>query len=121
MVISAADPPLSPAAAAELISDAGPGLVPVTGYFTVPSDGPVTSGRLPLEGGVDQLVSAVADAFAEDGRTGIEGLVVYGIGFQPAADTGLVGAGIDTLRSNGLIVYLCTLPVASGGCSLHPP
>lgn len=98
-----------------------PGLVPLLAYFYVPSDGPVTAGTFGLEHGADVGVGLVVSAFAEDGRTGIEQLVVYGIGFTPTGSDDEVEMAVRRLLDLGFTVDECSTPVARGGCWLSRP
>lgn len=121
LLIASLDTPISPESAAELIAATQPGLTASVGYFVVPSDGPQSAGRVGLESGIDGLVAAVAAAFAQDGRTGIDRLVIHAIGVAPGADEQSITDALEVLTAAGLNIYLCTTPIILGGCNVSPP
>jgi len=98
---------------------AGPGLRPLVAYFYVPTQQPTTVGKFPATGG-DELAE-VAASFAEDGRTGLQDLRIYGIGFEPARPAGQVDAAVERFKALGFDVSTCSVSVALGGCPLYPP
>lgn len=121
LLIARFDTPASPEEVAALIVETQPGLVAYVGYFVIPSDGPVTTGHMGLEQGVEGLVAAVEAALAEDGRTGVERLLIHAIGFRAGGSESEIADALDILEARGFELSLCTLPMAIGGCSVSPP
>ena len=120
-IIVPLDPPLPVSEIDSLGGVGAPGLDPMLAYFYVPSEGPESIGTIGLEQGAEFGVGFVASAFAEDGRTDIEQLLVYGIGFTPMGSDDEVERAVGRFLDRGFTIDICNTSVARGGCYLPPP